>query len=177
MVLVVSAAALVLLSMGRRVWCECGSSMPWSWDVWSTHNSQHLLDPYAFTHVLHGVAFYAGLWLVAGRRVPPVWRASITAALESGWEILENSPVIIERYRAATISLDYFGDSVVNSVTDVGACLLGFWIAFRLPWRASLFLFAVTEVVLLLWVRDSLLVNILQLVYPIEAVKTWQMSQ
>ena len=174
---VVAIATAVLLSMGRRVWCECGSPVPWAWDVWSKHNSQHLIDPYAFTHVLHGVAFYAILWLALGRRLPPVWRAAITASLESSWEILENSPLIIERYRAATISLDYFGDSVVNSIADVGACLLGFWIAWKLPWRVSLALFVVTEIVLLLWVRDSLLMNILQLVYPIEAVKNWQMGQ
>ena len=174
---VVAIATAVLLSMGRRVWCECGSPVPWAWDVWSKHNSQHLIDPYAFTHILHGVAFYAILWLALGRRLPPVWRAAITASLESSWEILENSPLIIERYRAATISLDYFGDSVVNSIADVGACLLGFWIAWKLPWRVSLALFVVTEIVLLLWVRDSLLMNILQLVYPIEAVKNWQMGQ
>ena len=99
-----------------------------------------------------------------------------TAVLESGWEILENSPIVINRYRAATISLDYFGDSIVNSMADVGAWLCGFWIASKLPWRVSVILFVVTELVLLMWVRDSLLLNILQLVYPIEAVKTWQMG-
>lgn len=176
MVAVAGAAVVVLLSMGRHVWCECGSPVPWAWDVWSRHNSQHVIDPYAFTHVLHGVAFFGALWLVAGKRVSVVWRAAITAALESAWEILENSPIVIERYRAATISLDYFGDSIVNSVADVGACLFGFWIASKLPWKLSIALFVVTEVVLLFWVRDSLLMNILQLVYPIEAVKTWQMS-
>lgn len=174
--IVVLAAAATLYSMGRTVWCRCGSAVPWSWDVWSSHNSQHLADPYLFTHVLHGVAFFAGLWLVAGARVPLVWRAAIAAAIESCWELLENSPVVIERYRATTMSLDYYGDSVLNSISDVGACLLGFWIASRVPWKVSLAFFFATEIVLLLWVRDSLLVNILQLLYPIEAIKTWQMG-
>ena len=176
MVAVVAVATVVLLSMGRHLWCTCGSPIPWAWNVWSQHNSQHVIDPYAFTHMLHGVAFYAILWLVAGNRVPVIWRGTMAAALESAWEILENSPIIIERYRAATISLDYFGDSVINSIADVGACLFGFWIAFKLPWKVSVALFVVTEAVLLLWVRDSLLMNILQLVYPIEAVKNWQMG-
>ena len=176
MAVVTLAAGATLLSMGRVLWCKCGSAVPWSWNVWSMHNSQHVLDPYAFTHVLHGVGFFAILWLALGRRVQPIWRMAITAALESGWEILENSPIVIERYRTTTMSLDYMGDSVVNSMADVGACLFGFWLASKLPWKVSVAFFVVTEVVLLLWVRDSLLVNILQLVWPIEAIKTWQMG-
>lgn len=162
--------------MGRAPWCSCGSPVPWSWDVWSTHNSQHVLDPYAFTHVLHGLAFFGGLWVLAGTRVPIAWRGAAAAMLESGWEILENSPIVIERYRAATISLDYFGDSVANSMADVACCLLGFWIASKLPWKVTLAVFFVTESVLLWWVHDSLLLNILQLVWPLESVKQWQMS-
>lgn len=174
-VAVVVAAAL-LLSMGRHTWCDCRSVIPWSWDVWSKHNSQHILDPYSFTHVLHGLAFFAGLWVLAGSRLSIAWRCAATAVLESAWEILENSPIVIERYRAATISLDYFGDSVVNSIADVACCLLGFWIASKLPWRVTLAAFFVTEAMLLWWVHDSLLLNILQLVWPLEAVKQWQMS-
>ena len=174
--IVLLAAGATLTAMGRTLWCRCGSAVPWSWDVWSAHNSQHLLDPYSFTHVLHGLAFFAALWLIAGERVPLVWRAALTAVLESGWEILENSPIVIERYRTTTMSLDYFGDSVVNALADVAACLFGFWVASKLPWKVSVAIFVVTEVVLLLWVRDSLLVNILQLVYPLEAIKTWQME-
>lgn len=162
--------------MGRAPWCGCASPVPWAWDVWSKHNSQHILDPYSFTHVLHGLAFFGGLWLVAGKRLPIAWRAAATAMLESAWEILENSPIVIERYRAATISLDYFGDSVVNSLADVAFCLLGFWIAAKLPWRVTFVAFFLTELVLLWWVRDSLLLNILQLVWPLESVKQWQMS-
>ena len=170
-------AAFVLLAMGRAIWCSCGSAIPWSWDVWSKHNSQHLIDPYGFTHVLHGLGFYAITWLALGNRSSIAWRGAITAILESGWEILENSPIVINRYRATTISLDYFGDSVVNSLADVGCCLLGFWIASKLPWRVTLVAFFVTEALLLWWVRDSLLMNILQLVYPLESIKQWQMSQ
>lgn len=174
--IVVLATAATLYAMGRTIWCSCGSPVPWSWDIWSSHNSQHLVDPYLFTHVLHGVAFFGALWLVAGRHVPLVWRATIAIVLEAGWEILENSPVVIERYRATTMSLDYYGDSVLNSVSDIGACLFGFWLASRLPWKLSLALFFATEIVLLWWVRDSLLVNILQLLWPIEAIKQWQMG-
>lgn len=169
-------AAFALALMGRHLWCGCASAVPWSFDVWSKHNSQHLLDPYSFTHVLHGLAFFAALWLTAGTRLPLAWRAAATAMLESAWEILENSPTVIERYRAQTISLDYFGDSIVNSLADVGFCLLGFWIASKLPWRVTFVAFFVTEAVLLWWVRDSLLLNILQLVWPLEAVKQWQMG-
>lgn len=177
----VIAAALTLTAMGRALWCSCGSAIPWSWDVWSKHNSQHVIDPYSFTHVLHGLGFYAITWLAFGGRLFPfqlsiAWRGAITAVLESGWEILENSPIVIDRYRAATISLDYFGDSVVNSVADIGCCLLGFWIASKLPWRVTLVAFFVTEAILLGWVRDSLLMNILQLVYPLESIKQWQMG-
>src|SRR5207253_1314880 len=132
--------------------------------------------PYSFTHVLHGFAFYLLTWVVLGKRLPVAWRGAMTAMLESGWEILENSPIVINRYRAETISLDYFGDSVVNSMSDVGCCLLGFWIASKLPWRVTLIAFFVTEAILLAWVHDSLLLNILQLVWPIDAVKHWQMG-
>lgn len=170
----VLAAAGVLLALGRTPWCACGSAVPWSWDVWSRHNSQHLLDPYTFTHVLHGLGFFALTWLLLGRRVPLAWRAVITAGLESAWEVLENSPAVIERYRAETMSLDYFGDSVANSASDAGACLFGFWIASRLPWKWSVALFIATELVLLAWVRDSLVVNVIQLVWPIAAIKAWQ---
>jgi hypothetical protein len=171
-------AAIVLSAMGHTLWCKCGSPVPWAFDVWSMHNSQHLFDPYSFTHVLHGLAFYAVMWAAtAGGRVVPVrWRAILAATLEAGWEILENSPVVINRYREATISLDYFGDSVLNSMSDITMCMLGFYIAWKLPWKASLAFFVITEIVLLLWVHDSLIVNILQLVHPSEAIKQWQMG-
>ncbi|HIK91160.1 MAG TPA: DUF2585 family protein, partial [Planctomycetes bacterium] len=110
--------AVVLHLSGRVFWCQCGTCVPWSWDIWSQHNSQHLVDPYFFTHVLHGIALYGLLhWLWKSAPVSKRFWASIL--LEAGWEILENSPLIIERYREATISLDYYGDSIANSLFDI----------------------------------------------------------
>ncbi|MGI9470671.1 MAG: DUF2585 family protein [Rubripirellula sp.] len=172
---VIGGMVVALRAMGRNWWCNCGSYMPWSWDVWSSHNSQHLIDPYFFTHVLHGVLFYWALSLALPRLKKSV-RFRIAIVIEAGWELLENSPMIIERYRTATISLDYFGDSIANSVFDVIACALGFLIASSLRWYWSLLLIVVVEIALLLTIRDSLAVNVIMLVYPIEAIKTWQGS-
>lgn len=168
-----AVAALLLLWQGRVSWCECGSPIPWSFDIHSRHNSQHLLDPYSFTHVLHGFLGFGATWL-ALRRSPAWARMSVVAIFESGWELLENSSFIIERYRAATISLDYYGDSVANSMSDVLCCLLGFTIVSRLRGWQAVLLFLAVEAVLLLTVRDSLLVNLLMLIHPVQALKDWQ---
>lgn len=165
----------LLRSLGRQWWCTCGQLTPWSWNIWSSHNSQHLIDPYFFTHVLHGVIFFWCLRPLASR-LSQTTRFRIALLIEAGWEILENSPVIIDRYRAATISLDYFGDSIANSVFDVIACGLGYLIASSLRWYWSLLLFAIVELTLLLTIRDTLILNVIMLVYPIEAMKTWQAS-
>ncbi len=170
----VAAGAAWLWQIGQPVWCRCGSFVPWSWDVDSRHCSQHLVDPYSFTHVLHGLVFYAMTRVTLGRRLSVGWRAAIVVVLETAWELLENSPVIIERYRAATISLDYFGDSVINSLSDVGCCLFGFWIASRISWKGSVSLFVAVELVLLFWIRDNLTLNVVMLVHPIDAIKVWQ---
>lgn len=159
--------------MGRRLWCACGSAVPWSWDVTSAHNSQHLIDPYSFTHVLHGLALFAAMrFLLPGWS--PARRLALAAALEALWELVENSPFVIARYRATAVAAGYFGDSLLNSASDVGACLAGFWLASRLPWKASAALFVATEAALLLAVRDSLVLSSLQLVYPVAAVSAWQ---
>lgn len=170
-----AVAVVVLRSMGRVWWCACGSLAPWSGDIWSSHNSQHLFDPYTFTHVLHGVAFFAILWVPLRNRSLAL-RAALAVSIESAWEVIENSEAVIQKYREATISLDYYGDSVLNSIADVGACLLGFAIASRLPWWASLGLFVATELFLGWWIRDSLLLNIVMLVWPLEAIRQWQMG-
>ena len=168
-------AAIVLRLMGQPVWCKCGGWPPWSWDIWSLHNSQHFLDPYTFTHVLHGVVLCSILyWLPAS--VSQSVRFLTAVLLESSWEILENTPWIIERYRAATISKDYFGDSVANSVADVVACAAGYLIAGRLGGRRSVIFFVVTELILLATVRDCLTLNVLMLLWPFESVKRWQMG-
>jgi len=161
---------------GRIWWCKLGDYSIYVNEAWnSRHTSQHFLDPYTFTHILHGVIFF---WLASllFSRFSVVRRFFIAISVEAGWEILENSNYIIEKYRENTASLDYFGDSIFNSVGDVLACAAGFWIAYKLGWWKSLAFFLLTEIVLLLWIRDGLLLNILMLIYPLDTVKNWQMS-
>lgn len=170
------AVAVVVENFEGRVWwCQAGDYLPWSWDIWSRHNSQHLVDQYSFTHILHGLFEF---WLIGlvFRRVPLAWRLLIAVMIESTWEIAENSSYVIERYRMATISLDYFGDSIINSLSDITCCATGFVIAYKLRFWWSLALFVVTEIVLIFWIHDSLLINIIMLIYPIEAIKHWQIG-
>lgn len=171
---VVAIALVVALRLEDRLWwCACGRWNLWSSDVWGPHNSQHLVDPYAFTHVLHGIGFWWILRLVAPRW-SVWWQSLATAVLEAAWEVWENSPFIIERYRQ-TAAQGYLGDTVFNGVGDLLACVAGFWIAQRIGWRWSIALFVATEIVLALWIRDGLLLNVLMLIWPIEAIKAWQM--
>ncbi|MEZ5397900.1 MAG: DUF2585 family protein [Bryobacterales bacterium] len=167
------ASAVALTAMGRSLWCACGSLAPWAGDVWSRHNSQHLLDPYSFSHVLHGLLFYAAARALVGDRRLDL-RFALAVAAEAAWEIAENTNAVIERYREATISLDYYGDSVANSVADIGCCALGFFVARRLPWWGSALLFVATEAVLALWIRDGLVLNVIMLLAPNEAIRAWQ---
>lgn len=166
-------AALILMLMGQPPWCRCGIWLPFSWDIWSSHNSQHLIDPYTFSHVLHGIIL-CGLLYWLPTSVSEGTRFVAAIVLEIGWEILENSPLIIERYRTATISKDYFGDSVANSVGDILACAAGYVIAWRLRTFKSLALFVATELVLLFSIRDCLILNVVMLVYPLDSIKHWQ---
>jgi hypothetical protein len=171
---ITAVAALVLHGLGRIGWCKFGDPAIYVHQAWnSSHTSQHLFDPYTFTHVLHGVLFF---WL-AGlifSKLSLNWQFLISIAAEAGWEVLENTDWIIEKYRENTASLDYFGDSVMNSVGDIIACAAGFWIAAAIgKWRSLVFFFAV-ELVLLLWIRDGLLLNILMLIRPIDSIRNWQ---
>jgi hypothetical protein len=146
---------------------------PWSGDIWSAHNSQHFADPYSLSHLLHGLIFHALLVPLAHRlRFGP--RLVLAVALEATWEVFENSPAVIGRYRSATAALGYSGDSLLNSLGDIASCGLGFWLASRLPVRWSVALFLAVEVGMLLVYRDCLVLNVLMLVYPVGAIKAWQ---
>lgn len=183
------AAAAVLLAMGRVPICTCGTIKLWHGVVQSSENSQHIADWYSFSHVIHGLLFYFFAHVLWRRFFPPhgargdgiagpeqrVWFAlPLAVAFEAFWEVLENSPLIIDRYRAVTVSFDYYGDSVLNSLSDIGFMGLGFWLASRLPWRASVALAIAFELFTLAMVRDNLTLNILMLVWPLGAVRAWQ---
>jgi hypothetical protein len=172
---IIAATAAVLFSMGRVAFCRCGIVHLWSWDIWSNQNSQQLIDPYTFSHILHGVIVYGLLWLVARKRFSVAARLVCAVALESGWEILENTDFIINRYRESTISLDYYGDSVLNSIGDILAMMLGFMLAWHLPVWAVVSGAILVDAGSLLLIRDSLAVNIIMLSYPIEAIRQWQL--
>jgi hypothetical protein len=173
------AIGATLLEMGRVPICTCGTVKLWWGVVQSAENSQHIADWYSFSHVIHGLLFYFFAWLLwtrlklfGGR--PAIWALPIAIAFEGFWELLENSPLIIDRYRAVTVSYGYEGDSVVNSLSDIGFMALGFWIASKLPWKVSLAMAIVFELFTLAMIRDNLTLNVLMLVWPLEAIRTWQ---
>jgi hypothetical protein len=173
--LLIVLQVVVLRYQGRVWWCACHGWAIWVGDTWSSHNSQHVLDPYTFSHIMHGVIFCGAIWLVM-RKISVVWAFVISSGMEVFWEILENSTFIINRYREGTASVGYLGDSIVNSVSDVACCATGFIIARYLGLRLSILLFAVTEIVMAIIYRDNLTLNVLMLVCPIDAVKQWQMG-
>ena len=174
-VAMLAVTAVVLLGMGRTPFGPDNVPGLWCGDIWSKQNSQRLADPYTFTHLLHGLAFFGLLWLAA-RKLPLRFRFLLAVFLEAAWEVVENSNMVIQRYREATVSLGYFGDSVLNSTGDILAMSAAFLFASRISWRVSVFIFISLEIVLALWIRDNLILNIIMLIHPIQAVKTWQLG-
>ena len=163
------------LLMGRVPICKCGYVLLWHSAVFSSENSQHLFDWYTLTHILHGFGFYFLIWIV-DRKKKLSFSARIILAvfLEAGWEVLENSAFIINRYRAVTISLDYFGDSVINSMGDIVAMALGFFLASRLRVSISVVFVIVIELFLAYFIGDNLTINLIMLIHPFDALRHWQ---
>ncbi|MGL4325689.1 MAG: DUF2585 domain-containing protein [Beijerinckiaceae bacterium] len=174
---VIAAAAVILYAMGRVPICKCGTIKFWHGVTNSSENSQHVTDWYTFSHIIHGFLFYSAYWLaqkITGRRLALFYGLLGAVIVESAWEILENTPMIIERYRTATVSLDYFGDSVLNSVADILSMIAGFFFAALAPVALTIALALVMEIGVFMMIRDNLLLNIIMLVYPLDSIKAWQ---
>jgi hypothetical protein len=168
------ATAAVVLWMGHLAICKCGYVKLWHGGRGDSEISQHLADWYTYSHVLHGVIFYFLLWLIFRGRLSVAARLVIATLIEGAWEIFENTPFIINRYRTQTISRDYYGDTAINIIGDIAAMVVGFLIAARLPAWVTVVLLVATELVLLYLIRDNLLLNIIMLIYPLEWIKQWQ---
>ena len=168
---IVLIAATILVAMHRPPICTCGTIALWG-PVGPTQ-SQMLADWYSFSHVVHGLIFYALLWLVA-RRTPVEWRFLAALAVEAAWEVIENTPMVIDRYRTATAALGYTGDTIINSLSDIAMMALGFLAARKLPLWAAVLLLLALEILPLLVIRDNLFLNVWMLVAPSEAIRDWQ---
>lgn len=169
----------ILLAMGRTPICECGYVSLWHGQINDAGNSQHIADWYTPSHIIHGMIFYAlGWWLFVKRGWGGArsyrWGFPLAVLLEAAWEVLENTPMVIGRFRAVTANFGYSGDSILNSAADIGWMSLGFWLALRLPWKVTLMLAIIGELVAGYAVRDNLTFNVIMLVYPIEAIAEWQ---
>ena len=172
-ILIVAATAAVLLAMGRHPICTCGTVELWVGGRDSPKTSQMLADWYSASHIVHGLLFYAVLWLIA-RRAPVQWRFLVALVIEASWEIAENTPMVIDRYREATAALGYSGDSVLNSMSDITMMCIGFVLARKLPVWAAIGLLIALELVPLAVIRDNLTLNVWMLLAPNAAIAAWQ---
>ena len=171
--LILGLTALIEWATGRPPICTCGAVKLWTGIVNGPENSQMVADWYSLSHVVHGLLLYGALWLVARTR-STAWRLVAAVLIEAGWELLENSPVIIERYRSATVALGYSGDSILNSISDIMCMMLGFGLARLLPARGSVAVGLGLELISLAAIHDNLAFNVLMLAYPIDAIRLWQ---
>lgn len=167
-------SGVILYFMGQLPICKCGYVKLWHGVVFSSENSQHISDWYTFSHIIHGFAFYLILWLLFKKRLPLGALLIMAVIVEAGWEILENTDMIINRYREVTISLDYYGDSILNSIFDQLAMVFGFYLAYKLPIKITILLTLIMEFVVGYYIRDNLTLNIIMLLYPLDSIKEWQ---
>lgn len=172
-IIICGIVAFIEIFSGRSLLGPDGAFAWWDGNVWGSEASQRVADAYSFSHIIHGMVFYGFLWLVA-RKMPRKYRFLIALFIEGGWELLENSPIIIDRYREATIALGYLGDSVLNSVSDILMMAVGFLIARYANIWVTISLIVVMELGCLFWIRDNLTLNVLMLAHPIESIKIWQ---
>ncbi len=169
------ATCLILYSQGRMWWSKSGEIQFWVNDAWSSETSQQFADPYSFSHMQHGLLFFGLLYWLAPK-LGVWWRLVISTGIEAAWEVLENSKLIIDRYREATAALGYEGDTIFNSFGDLVSCGLGFWLAYYLGFWKTVMLFVVVEIAMVLIIKDSLLLNVIMLIYPLDSIKAWQIS-
>lgn len=172
---VVIIMALLLQNQGRVWFSASGNFYLWEGNIWSSESSQQFLDPYSFSHMLHGVIFFGLLYLIVPK-LNWLWRFTLSTALEASWELLENSQMVINRYREETAALGYEGDSIINSIGDLFSCGIGFVLAYYLGFKKSVILFVLVELFMIIILRDSLLLNVIMLLFPIEAIKEWQLG-
>ena len=173
--LLIVGMIVVLALMGRLWWCACGRWFLWTSETGGQHNSQHLGDPYIFSHLLHGVVFY---WLINWSFEKHRWPRGLVVAmiLETAWEVFENTPFVINKYREGTAAIGYTGDTIANSTVDALACVVGYFLARGIGWKWSVLVYIVLEVGCAIWVKDNLTLNVIMLLYPIDAIKQWQSS-
>ncbi|HYE22409.1 MAG TPA: DUF2585 family protein [Verrucomicrobiae bacterium] len=173
--LVIVVSGLVLFAMDRLPFCKCGYIKIWHGVVFSSENSQHMTDWYTPSHVIHGFAFYLLLWLIGKKYKWSIgFKLFLAVLIESAWEVFENTDLVINHYRSVTISLDYYGDTILNSIMDILAMIAGFVIAYRFPVWVTVLLTIFLEAVVAYYIRDNLLLNIIMLIYPNEVFLKWQ---